>query len=534
MTPTQKHLLKLLLEIDDICKKHNIEYFLEYGTILGGVRHEGFIPWDNDLDISMTEDNYDKFVEACRTELDHKTRTFCDNRINREFPTVFGHYVDLESCRMSNRTTFWDNLCGQCIDIFCLIELPGEAEAKQKAIDRFFAYDEYCNTSFMHYHMKTDEVFNLYRQYQEREKEIGRENVLKELEAEIFGHHYEDCDTYLAGSARVGNPGALNPKKVYDHYKEVQFEGHVFHVPGDYVESLTLYYGDNFHLFPKDLRIHTEMSHTGVPCRAYVDDFMRLLDKDEMLRERKTFKDLGIEEGHRLTKIKQKFYQALGLKVNWSLQQKIKKENLDVKALVAGGTPEDLDKLDKLFTEYFNKQLHSDVLYWRVHFDIGDDLEYAAMYTLLMKRNNRRGIDLLFRLRGQNNLPLTEDMKHMRDTVQHIRNIKKYMMYGEYQKTKENLDWCLEHFSESKEIRLWDMRYQVEMAETEADCRKCEALINEMLSRYPQDDYCRKAQGDILWKLGDKDKAREIYAQLKETTNDGLILLDIRKKEEFA
>ena len=55
MTATQEHLLKLLLEIDEICKKHDITYFLEYGTMLGAVRHEGFIPWDADVDISMTE-----------------------------------------------------------------------------------------------------------------------------------------------------------------------------------------------------------------------------------------------------------------------------------------------------------------------------------------------------------------------------------------------------------------------------------------------------------------------------------------------
>lgn len=72
MDATQKYLLNILLEIDAMCKKYDIEYFIDYGTTLGAVRHEGFIPWDDDIDINMTEDNYYKFVEACKKELDPK------------------------------------------------------------------------------------------------------------------------------------------------------------------------------------------------------------------------------------------------------------------------------------------------------------------------------------------------------------------------------------------------------------------------------------------------------------------------------
>ena len=95
MNATQKHLLKLLLEIDEICKKNDIQYFIDYGTTLGAVRHEGFIPWDDDIDIMLTEDNYYKWVEACKKELDPSKRVYNDVRLDREFPTVFGRYNDL-------------------------------------------------------------------------------------------------------------------------------------------------------------------------------------------------------------------------------------------------------------------------------------------------------------------------------------------------------------------------------------------------------------------------------------------------------
>ncbi len=117
--------LDLLHEFDRVCKKHNLKYFLDFGTLLGAVRHKGFIPWDEDIDVSMLREDYDKLMEIAPKEFKHpyflqnyktqKNYRFSVTRLRRS-DTAFFQPEDL-MCRVTY------NL-GIFIDIFVFDNVP--------------------------------------------------------------------------------------------------------------------------------------------------------------------------------------------------------------------------------------------------------------------------------------------------------------------------------------------------------------------------------------------------------------------------
>lgn len=80
--------LNILHEIDELCKKNNIQYFLVGGTLIGAARHQGFIPWDDDLDIAMFRNDYEKFVKIAKNEL-CSPYLLKDFRFDENYPRIF-------------------------------------------------------------------------------------------------------------------------------------------------------------------------------------------------------------------------------------------------------------------------------------------------------------------------------------------------------------------------------------------------------------------------------------------------------------
>lgn len=116
--------LDLLKEVDRICKKNQIQYCIIAGTLLGAVRHKGFIPWDKDADVALLRPEYEKFVEACQRDINSDLFYFQDHKVT---PGYRWGYGKLRKCN-----TIWlregqENMpygSGVGIDVFPLDHAP--------------------------------------------------------------------------------------------------------------------------------------------------------------------------------------------------------------------------------------------------------------------------------------------------------------------------------------------------------------------------------------------------------------------------
>ena len=118
-------MLEMLVEFDALCTKHNLQYWLDSGTLLGAVRHQGFIPWDDDIDLSMPYEDYIKFQEIAKEEL--SSNIFFQNKQSDE--KFLFDYIKLRSNKASivefhekDREIAYHQ--GVFVDIFPMLTLP--------------------------------------------------------------------------------------------------------------------------------------------------------------------------------------------------------------------------------------------------------------------------------------------------------------------------------------------------------------------------------------------------------------------------
>ena len=256
--------IEVLEEIIRICKKHNIQYFADAGTLLGAVRHKGFIPWDDDLDICMVRDEYQRFLEVAPKELPEKYDLVAI-QTNEEYDQMFARVINRWTLSFEEQDLkkFHDFPFVVGVDVFPLDYIaPDEEEEEcrcylaqivsdiEKTIDTELTEEERD--------ILLDQIERECKVTIDRTKNIRHQLLF--LEEQLFSMYRAEESSELAFMPVWAMEGKGNrfKKEYYEHSIEMDFENTKIAVPAMYDAILREKYGDymklvhnwEFHEYP--------------------------------------------------------------------------------------------------------------------------------------------------------------------------------------------------------------------------------------------------------------------------------------------
>lgn len=242
--------LEILKEIDRVCKKYGITYYLGEGTLLGAIRHQGFIPWDDDLDILMPRNDLEKFMEIVDDELNPNFKF-------QFYTNIKNYWVQSPKVRMLNKNEFeqtdllkYTQDVGPYVDIFPLDNIPKIDKNLEKQYKKINKYRRliFLKTGFSNPKSIKQKLMLIHAKF------LNITNIHKKILNEATKYNSIDCK-YLAnfGSYYSFQKETI-PKIAYGEPKYVKFEDGMFPVPNNYDYVLTTVYGDYMKLPPKSKR----------------------------------------------------------------------------------------------------------------------------------------------------------------------------------------------------------------------------------------------------------------------------------------
>ncbi len=247
--------LDILDFIDKVCRDNGLKYYLAAGTLIGAVRHKGFIPWDDDIDIFMKREDYMKFIEICGADKDERYRCLSLYGGDKTYYYSFVKVVDTRTVLKEKKVKQIDGM-GVWVDIFPLDYY--DEKLKQLSKSRLLKYKYVASVEDGYYHGSSflKRFFKPFfraiyknknpRKYSEKIERIAVSCARKTDKLFICMSMFEKKDVFQA--------------EWFDNTVELEFEGKFYEAPACYHQILSHRYGDYMKLPPEEERI----AHHGI------------------------------------------------------------------------------------------------------------------------------------------------------------------------------------------------------------------------------------------------------------------------------
>lgn len=237
--------LDLLTQIDEICVSQGFRYSLAFGTLIGAIRHGGFIPWDDDIDIAMPRPDYDKFVEYCQS---NNTPFFLAcTKTDERYGYMFAKACAFGTQVIQHRADRFGCPLGVFVDIFPIDGLgENKKQAEKNFMKREFSRELLVASNWAKFFRNENRSFvgNAVR----LAFYIASRSVKPRRRIERIEKFYRKIDfdksEYAGVICGAYRKREIMPREIFSEYIKVQFEGKSFNAFARYDEYLRALYGD--------------------------------------------------------------------------------------------------------------------------------------------------------------------------------------------------------------------------------------------------------------------------------------------------
>lgn len=234
--------LDILIDVADYCKKNDITYFLACGTLLGAIKYKGYIPWDDDVDIMMPREDFNKFINNYSNDryklLKPTDGLFCIAKVYDSNTLKYEKGIDYKK----------NKPLGVDIDIFPLDGIVNDNKIIEKTYKKECFLEMLLRLSNQPLFLRKNPLKCINRIIP---RLIGSKNIVKWIINNQTKYAYKDSDYVIRMKRSLnGFTGAL-PKSVFEK-EYALFEGHKFCVPKRYDEWLKAFYGDYMNTLPPE------------------------------------------------------------------------------------------------------------------------------------------------------------------------------------------------------------------------------------------------------------------------------------------
>ena len=246
-------MINILSYIDNICRKNKINYSIYYGSLIGAIRHKGIIPWDDDIDIILLKEDYDKLIKILKTQnneykiLDETTDTKCV----LPFAKLVNTKTYIEQDNMNK-----DNNMGLFVDIFCFNNFPDKD--KKLYYKKIIFYKLLIDGLNYKNFKKGEDYYYLKKVRNIIAKIFGKKYLMKKYIKLCNKYNYCKTNRVISNWPEYYNPleKEIVNKSEFKNFIRVDFENIKVMITKDYDILLKRYFGDYMTPPPKEKRIN--------------------------------------------------------------------------------------------------------------------------------------------------------------------------------------------------------------------------------------------------------------------------------------